>query len=115
MNIDFKITYRFSEIGNYNAVEKQLLSEGWIRQDYHISNDHSKPDDELYSYFGREFQASLKKAENTNRLPIGLPPIYIWKANRLKDLSEAINRYYIRHLEVPVEWVEEYNHLIKES
>jgi|TARA_R110000765_G_scaffold70309_1_gene136434 hypothetical protein len=45
--------------------------------------------------------------------PVGLRPKYISDAERLEEVKAAIVRYFKAELEIPVEWVEEYNNLIK--
>ena len=45
--------------------------------------------------------------------PVGLRPKYISDAERLEEVRAAIVRYFNAELEIPVEWVEEYNNLIK--
>lgn len=39
-------------------------------------------------------------------------PRYIWDYKRLNNLLDAINRYIEANLEIPLEWIEEYNELI---
>ena len=55
----------------------------------------------------REQQTKLVKP------PVGLKSKYICDMDRLAAVRGAINRYFIARLEIPVEWVEEYNNLIK--
>ncbi len=45
--------------------------------------------------------------------PIGLFPRKLWEEKRLFDVCLAITRYYQDAREIPIEWVEEYNQLIK--
>ena len=45
--------------------------------------------------------------------PIGLIPKWVHDMDRLEEVRAAINRYFIAELEIPVEWVEEYNNLTK--
>jgi hypothetical protein len=46
-------------------------------------------------------------------VPIGLKPKWISDMNRLREVQGAIARYYDAELEIQVEWIEEYNALIK--
>jgi hypothetical protein len=55
----------------------------------------------------REQQTKLVKP------PVGLRPKYISDAERREEVKAAIVRYFNAELEIPVEWVEEYNNLIK--
>ena len=57
----------------------------------------------------------MKEQQKTKLVkpPVGLRPKYICDMDRIKDIRCAINRYFIAELEIPVEWVEEYNNLIK--
>lgn len=50
-----------------------------------------------------------------NRPPIGIPPRYIWRSRRLREITEAISRYTEALAKIPIEWIQEYNDLIKES
>lgn len=45
--------------------------------------------------------------------PIGLMPKFIHREKRLMDVCGAISRYYNAGLEIPIEWVQEYNELVK--
>lgn len=49
--------------------------------------------------------------------PLGLiPKIYYYeqvKKKRLQEVCKVINRYYNAGLQINIEWVEEYNELIK--
>lgn len=47
-------------------------------------------------------------------LPIGVMPKYIWNDHRLQALSDAIQRYTDANLQVPQEWIDEYNKLVDE-
>lgn len=46
--------------------------------------------------------------------PIGIKPRKIWLESRFLELSGAINRYVNAGMGVPVEWIIEYNELLKE-
>lgn len=48
-----------------------------------------------------------------NKPPLGLKPKYIHEAQRLSEISAAINRYMLFSKEIPIEWVEEYNELAR--
>jgi len=45
--------------------------------------------------------------------PLGLVPKYIRTEERLHEVREAISRYYHAEMEIPVEWIEEHNEIIK--
>lgn len=45
--------------------------------------------------------------------PIGIEPKYIWEGKRHTAICEAITRYYQAGLEIPIEWIEEYNQFIR--
>lgn len=45
--------------------------------------------------------------------PLGAIPTYIWKSQRMRDLKGGISRYMEVNKEIPLEWVEEYNTLVK--
>jgi hypothetical protein len=46
--------------------------------------------------------------------PIGLMPRRIFMLQRLRDISEAIDRYIGANMQIPIEWVIEYNEIISE-
>lgn len=46
--------------------------------------------------------------------PLGVTPKYVWDLMRLRDLQGAIARRYEAEMPIPIEWVEEYNELVKE-
>ncbi len=48
----------------------------------------------------------------SNKPRTGIMPRYIWDYKRLNNLLDAINRYIEANLEIPLEWIEEYNELI---
>ena len=45
--------------------------------------------------------------------PLGLFPKYLWDEARLQEIDKAIIRYTDRIKEIPIEWIEERNELIK--
>jgi hypothetical protein len=58
-----------------------------------------------------------KKMEKLTKPPLGLIPkeFYYEHVNRkrFQEVCEAITRYYNAGLQINIEWVEEYNELIK--
>lgn len=49
----------------------------------------------------------------TKQPPLGLMPKWLHDEMRLRELCEAIARRYDAGFEIPIEWVEEYNLLIR--
>lgn len=49
------------------------------------------------------------------RPPLGLLPKDIHRIKRFNDICEAIVRYYNTNWPIPVEWIEEYNELIRQG
>lgn len=45
--------------------------------------------------------------------PIGLEPLCVHQAKRLMDIKQAINRFIDARVIIPIEWITEYNNLIK--
>lgn len=45
--------------------------------------------------------------------PIGLKPKYIVYEERIKEICDAIHRYTNSFMEIPVEWIYEYNDIIR--
>ena len=50
-----------------------------------------------------------------NKPPIGLKPRFIIDEERAKEVKSAIIRYLEAQIFLPIEWVEEYNELIKKK
>ena len=55
----------------------------------------------------------MKSEEKIKRPPLGLVPKYIHESKRHNEVCEAITRYYQEGLEIPIEWIEEYNQYIR--
>jgi hypothetical protein len=49
----------------------------------------------------------------SKRPPLGLTPKYIRNSQRIEEIHKAIIRYTEAHYVIPIEWIEEYNELIK--
>ncbi|MEX0598153.1 MAG: hypothetical protein WD512_16820 [Candidatus Paceibacterota bacterium] len=49
----------------------------------------------------------------TAKPPLGLPPKFTYIKPRTLAIQRAINRYMSEDMEVPVEWITEYNSLIE--
>ena len=45
--------------------------------------------------------------------PLGLTPKKIWQEERLEQVSAAVQRYYEAGLEIPLDWIVEYNELVR--
>ena len=45
--------------------------------------------------------------------PLGLVPKWVRQKERHEEVCQAIARYYNDNREIPTEWVEEYNELVK--
>ncbi len=48
------------------------------------------------------------------KLPLGIEPRFILRDKRIKEIREAISRYIDSRIAIPIEWIEEYNQLVKE-
>lgn len=46
-----------------------------------------------------------------NKPPIGIEPRWVHSTDRLNDIIAAIYRYIDSGLEIPLDWIEEYNDL----
>ena len=53
-----------------------------------------------------------KELEQIIKPPIGLRPKWVSDKERLNEVRDAIVRYYDAELNIPVEWIKEYNELI---
>jgi hypothetical protein len=45
--------------------------------------------------------------------PLGIQPRKYFEKQRLQELKAAINRYFEHDLEINIDWLKEYNYLIK--
>lgn len=45
--------------------------------------------------------------------PLGIMPRQIWESRRVMDILKAMDRYVEANTPIPLNWVEEYNELIK--
>ena len=67
---------------------------------------------------GYNWQNSQKETEQNYEMPkvkppLGLRPKKFADAERFTEVCGAISRYYNDEIEIPIEWVEEYNQLVK--
>lgn len=49
-----------------------------------------------------------------NMQPVGIMPRFIWIEKRLDEIQQAIERRFNTTYEIPLEWVQERNELVKE-
>ena len=52
-------------------------------------------------------------SNNKQRPPLGLMPHSVFLSRRLEEIFEAIERYYQANMQIPIEWITEYNLLIE--
>ena len=45
--------------------------------------------------------------------PLGLTPRFIWIEQRKQDIIDAVRRYTEANKEIPTEWINEYNEILK--
>lgn len=45
--------------------------------------------------------------------PLGIQPRKYFEKQRLQELKAAINRYFENDLQINIDWIKEYNYLIK--
>ena len=50
---------------------------------------------------------------NKQKPPLGLMPHSVFLLRRLEEIFQAIERYYEASMQIPIEWIEEYNLLIE--
>ena len=73
----------------------------------------------LQADFPLFFEKYPKKEEkkelkgNTDKPPLGVMPKFIWDRKRIASLKEGIKRYLDADKDIPVDWVTEYNDLVK--
>lgn len=51
-------------------------------------------------------------SNNKQRPPLGLMPHSVFLLRRLEEIFEAIERYHQANMQIPIEWITEYNLLI---
>lgn len=54
-----------------------------------------------------------KDKEQIVKPPLGLKPKFVNRLERLNEIRGAIVRYYDAEMQIPIEWIEEYNELIE--
>lgn len=75
---------------------------------YDMLNDFNALNDFLI------YKTKKINSENKQSPPVGLKPKFINRLERLNYVKGEMTRYFNSGLEVPIEWVEEYNELINE-
>lgn len=79
-----------------------------------------KPNEEtlkrIADYLGvtKDLLVESYKTENL-KPPLGLMPKLFWDNERIADITNAVNRYMQEQQEIPIEWIEEYNNLVKKQ
>jgi hypothetical protein len=51
--------------------------------------------------------------KKNSRPPLGLMPHSVFLLRRLEEIFQAIERYYEASMQIPIEWIQEYNLLIE--
>jgi hypothetical protein len=51
--------------------------------------------------------------KENSRPPLGLMPHSVFLLRRLEEIFQAIERYYEASMQIPIEWIYEYNLLIE--
>jgi len=52
-----------------------------------------------------------QERKHYNKPPIGLMLQSYWEKRRRQDIIDAVNRYTDARMEIPIEWIAEYNQL----
>ena len=53
----------------------------------------------------------MQSSEALSELPVGIMPKKVWDLRRMADLEAAIYRYFDAGLDVPSEWIDEYDYI----
>jgi len=48
-----------------------------------------------------------------NKPPLGIPPRFVREYERLNEIIDAVTRYMDGERLIPLEWIAEYNELVK--
>ena len=59
------------------------------------------------------FFKKYPKKDNTDRPPLGVMPKFIWDRKRIDMIKDGIKRYIDVNKAIPVDWIEEYNGLVR--
>ena len=85
-----------------------------------MSLDLNKLSNKLDEALSNETSETLTKFLNDKRMinkqpkpPLGLMPHSVFLLRRLEEIFQAIERYYEASMQIPIEWIEEYNLLIE--
>ena len=85
-----------------------------------MSLDLNKLENKLDEALSNETSETLTKFLNDKRMinkqtkpPLGLMPHSVFLLRRLEEIFQAIERYYEANMQIPIEWIEEYNLLIE--
>ena len=85
-----------------------------------MSLDLNKLENKLDEALNNETSETLNKFLNDKRMinnkikpPLGLVPHSVFLLGRLEEIFQAIERYYEASMQIPIEWIEEYNLLIE--
>ncbi|WP_312107590.1 hypothetical protein [Lachnoclostridium sp.] len=74
----------------------------------HATQFDKNKDSDTCQYCGGHKELISKQV---NKPPLGIKPKWLHNQIRLNDIIKAIRRYINAGLEIPIEWVEEYNDL----
>jgi hypothetical protein len=87
---------------------------GGNRMNSYIQNDIDNAKKQLNDIaYCNGFPGEMMIFTPTKRPPLGLTPKYIRNSQRIEEIHKAIVRYTESHYIIPIEWIEEYNELIK--
>ena len=90
------------------AMEKQELEEQSPEMESHGAGGSGMNPEEMRAREEFFYEEQLQKP------PLGLKPKWLWDAIRARDIQEATVRYFnAEHLKIPIEWIEEYNEIIR--
>ena len=59
------------------------------------------------------FFKKYPKKDNTDRPPLGVMPKFICDRKRIDMIKDGIKRYIDANKAIPVDWIEEYNELVR--
>lgn len=51
-------------------------------------------------------------SDEAKKPPLGLRPRWSHDSERLREIREALRRYYNAQIVIPIPWIEEYNELV---
>jgi hypothetical protein len=90
---------------------ERLRKSEYLRPDEKLMLNHCISD--LKRFMDHSVDANEMVGKQQTRPPLGLMPHSVFLLRRLEEIFEAIERYHEASMQIPIEWIQEYNLLIE--